>query len=192
MTKRPYLKPGRLADVLALIQVLAFDPHAHRSEAAVIETELGPPSSSAEGWIALAKEHPEMFRVSGEGEHPLSLVARHVQPRDQSGMRGPLSQEFTNVLIKAAIELHDRQADAAAWWKHLIPLWTALIAAALAIASSLLTLRFSHPVVSGRFVRAGEAYPDAVLLDTATGRYCYGDIVGQKNPSNVPSCHDLH
>ena len=129
MTKRPYLKPGRLADVLALIQVLAFDPHAHRSEAGVIEKELGPPASSAEGWIALAKEHPEMFRVSGEGEHPLSLVARHVQPRDQSGMRGPLSQEFTNVLIKAAIELHDRQADAAAWWKHLIPLWTALIAA---------------------------------------------------------------
>ena len=44
MTKRPYLKPGRLADVLALIQVLAFDPHAHRSEAGVIEKELGPTS----------------------------------------------------------------------------------------------------------------------------------------------------
>lgn len=100
----------------------------------------------------------------------IRLGPAHHQPRDQSGKREPLSQEFTNVLIKAAIELHDRQADAAAWWKHLIPLWTALIAAAVAVASSLLTLRFSHPVESGRFVRAGEAYPDAVLLDTATGR----------------------
>jgi hypothetical protein len=119
-----------------LIQVLAFDPDAHRSESGVIEKELGPPSSSAGGWIALAKEHPETFRVSGEGEHPLSLVARHaVQPGDQSGKREPLSQEFTNVLIKTAIELHDRQVDTAAWWKHLMPLWTAHIAAAVAIAS---------------------------------------------------------
>lgn len=70
---------GRLADVLALIQVLAFDPHTHRSEAHVIDNEIGTPCS-AKGWIVLAKEHPEMFRVSEEDKHPLSLIARHVQP----------------------------------------------------------------------------------------------------------------
>ena len=128
----------------------------------------------------MRRNTPKCLEFLEKGRHPLSLVARHVQPRDKSGMRGPLSQEFTNVLIKAAIELHDRQADAAAWWKHLIPLWTALIAASLAIASSLLTLRFSHPVVSGRFVRAGEAYPDAVLLDTALDGTAMGILWGKR------------
>jgi hypothetical protein len=79
MTKRPYIKHGRLADVLALIQVLAFDPHTHRSEAHVIDKEIGTPCS-AKGWVELAKEHPEMFRVSDEAKRPLSLIARHVQP----------------------------------------------------------------------------------------------------------------
>jgi len=32
MSKGPYTKPGRLADVLALIQVLALDPDTGRSE----------------------------------------------------------------------------------------------------------------------------------------------------------------
>jgi hypothetical protein len=193
MTKAAYTKPGRLADVLALIKVLAFDPHTHRSESGVIEKELGQPST-ADGWISLAKEHPEMFRVSDEARHPLSLVARHVQPaipNDPDKKRLPLSPEFTQTLINTAVELHDRQAEAAAWWKHLMPLWAALLAGVVAIASSVATLRWGHPLVSGRFVHAGDPYPDAILLDTATGRYCYGDIAGQKNPSNVPSCKDL-
>jgi hypothetical protein len=45
MTKGTYTEPGRLGDVLALIQVLAFDPDTHRSESGIIEKELGPPAS---------------------------------------------------------------------------------------------------------------------------------------------------
>lgn len=48
MTKEPYTKAGRLGDVLALIQMLAFDPDTHRSESGIIEKELGPPTSSTE------------------------------------------------------------------------------------------------------------------------------------------------
>jgi hypothetical protein len=191
MTKGTYTKRGRLGDVLALIQVLAFDPDTHRSESGIVEKELGPPVSSTGGWVALAKEHPEIFRVSDEARNPLSLVARHVQPSDPTKKRPPLSAEFTQTLIKTAIELHDRQMDAAARWKHFVPLWTALITGLLVIASSLLTLKFAHPTQPGRFVRAGDPFPDAILLDTVTGRYCYGDMAGQKNPSNVPSCKDL-
>lgn len=191
MTQRPYTKLGRLADVLALIQVLAFDPHAHRSESGISE-ELGQPASAAQGWIALAKEHPELFRVSATADHPLSLVARHVLPRDASEKRGPLSQEFTNVLIKTAIELHDREVAAGGWWKQFAPpLLAALIAGALAIGSQFLAQRVSHPVATGRFVHMGNPYSEGILLDTATGRYCYGEISGQKNSSNVPSCKDL-
>jgi len=191
MTKGAYTKPGRLGDVLALIQVLAFDPDTHRSESGIIEKELGSPASSKEGWVALAKEHPEIFRVSDEAKHPLSLVARHVQPSDPTKKRPPLSAEFTQTLINTAIELHDRQKDAAARWRHFVPLWTALITGVLVIASSVLTLKLSHPTPPGRFIRAGDPFPDSILLDTVTGRYCYGDIAGQKNPSNVPSCKDL-
>jgi hypothetical protein len=193
MTKRPYIKHGRLADVLSLIQVLAFDPHTHRSEAHVIDKEIGQPCSS-KGWVELAKEHPEMFRVSDEAKRPLSLIARHAQPvipGDPEKKRQPLTPEFTQTLIKTAIDLHDRQAQEADWWKHLMPLWSALLAGMLAILSSIATLRYGHPMTSERFVHAGDQYPDAILLDTATGRYCYGDIVGQKNPSNIPSCKDL-
>jgi hypothetical protein len=92
MTKGAYTKPGRLSDVLALIQVLAFDPDTHRSESGIIEKELGSPASSKEGWVALAKEHPEIFRVSDEAKHPLSLVARHVQPSDQLRNDRPCQQ----------------------------------------------------------------------------------------------------
>ena len=191
MTKRPYTNHGRLSDVLALIQVLAFDPHTHRSESGIKE-ELGHPVSESQGWTALAKEHPELFRVSSTADHPLSLVAHHVLPRDASEKRGPLSQEFTNVLIKTAIELHDRQVDAAAWWQQFMPpLLAALIAGGLTTGAQLVTLRWSQPIATGRFIHAGNPFPDAILLDTATGRYCYGDIAGQKNPSNVPSYKDL-
>ena len=71
------------------------------------------------------------------------------------------------------------------------PLLAALIAGGLAIGAQFLALRLSHPATSGRLIHAGDPYPDAILLDTATGRYCYGDIVGQKNASNIPSCKDL-
>jgi len=151
MTKGAYTRPGRLGDVLALIQVLAFDPDTHRSESGIIEKELGQPTSSKEGWVALAKEHPEIFRVSDEAKHPLSLVARHVQPSDPTKKRPPLSPEFTQTLINTAIELYDRQRDAAARRKHVVPLWTALITGVLVIASSLMTLKLAQPHSSRAF-----------------------------------------
>ena len=194
MAKSAYTKSGRLADVLALIQVLAFDPHTHRSESGVIDREIGTPAS-ATGWMVLAKEHPELFRVSEEASHPLSLIARHVQPvipGDPDKKRLPLSPEFTQTLVKTAIDLHDRQIEAAAWWKHWMPLWAVLLGGVLAGVSSFATLRWGHPTVSNRFVRAGDPYPDPILLDTETGRFCYGEIPGQKNPSNIPSCQSVH
>jgi len=42
---RRYLQPGRLNDVLALIQVLAFDMYSHRSERGLQEELQGKPQS---------------------------------------------------------------------------------------------------------------------------------------------------
>jgi hypothetical protein len=138
MTKGAYTKPGRLSDVLALIQVLALDEHSHRSEPGVKQELQGNPSSS-NSWITLAKEHPEFFRVKLEGEHVLALVARHVMPRNSAGIQA-MPDELTHTLLKTAIDLHDRQVSAAERWKNFVPLWAALIGGIFGTLSVLITL----------------------------------------------------
>ena len=81
-----YTKPGRLSDVMALIQVLALDKSAHRSEQGLQQELQGLPRS-ASSWTQVAKEHPEFFRVAPEGTHIVSLIARHVLPRDENNQR---------------------------------------------------------------------------------------------------------
>ena len=60
--KEKYVKNGRLEDVLSLLQVLALDKSSHRSEGG-LKKELYSVPVSANGWLALAKDHPEFFRV---------------------------------------------------------------------------------------------------------------------------------
>jgi hypothetical protein len=137
---RPYTKTGRLADVLALLQVLALDPDARRSEEGMQGELQGTPQSAAD-WFTLAREHHEFFRVS-ESTHGLSLVARHVIPK--IGEKRPsLPPDFVGALFQTAITLHDRQIAAAEWWKSLIPLASALAAAIIASATTLFTLWLS-------------------------------------------------
>jgi hypothetical protein len=192
MSNHPYTKSGRLNDVLALVQVLAFDRYAHRRESGIINKELGPPISS-EGWITLAKAHPELFRVSDEEKSPLSLVARHVTPHDKDGKTPPLDPQFTQVLIKTAIDLHDRQVAAAERWKqYVLPLLPALIGGVAAVLVTLLTLHFSGSAKTGRFVPTKEN-GGLILLDTATGQLCRaeGSKVNIDN-SFLSNCHDIH
>jgi hypothetical protein len=140
MTAGPYTKTGRLADVLALIQVLAFDENTHRSIAGIQE-ELQTSPTSGESWSSVAGEHPEFFRVRKEAKRPLSLVARHVLPEDIEGRR-PISPELAHRLLETAIDLHDRQVSAAERWKSFVPLWSALIGGVFGTGSALLTLWF--------------------------------------------------
>jgi hypothetical protein len=135
MTKRPYTKAGRLADVLALIQVLALDPDTARSEDGMTKELQGQPISATK-WYELAKEHHEFFRVA-EHEHGLSLVARYVLPKD--GDRRPtLPPDFVGSLLQTAITIHDRQVQASEWWKTFIPLLGVLIASIFGIASTVI------------------------------------------------------
>ncbi len=122
----PLVRTGRLQDVLALIQVLALDEHAHRSVNG-LDTELqGLPRSSA-SWAALAAEHPEFFRLHESAEHGVSLVARHVLPKNEQGKR-ELPPDFTGKLLGLAVDLHDRQLKRASAWEVSIPLLVAVIA----------------------------------------------------------------
>jgi len=140
MTKGPYTKAGRLADVLALIQVLALDPDTKRSEEGMTKELQGPPVS-ASLWFAVAKEHREFFRVNPDLHTGLSLVSRYVLPKSEEGdKRPPLSPEFAAALLQTAITIHDRQISAAERWKSFLPLWAALIGGIFGTLSTLATL----------------------------------------------------
>lgn len=147
MMAGPYTKTGRISDVLALIQVLALDEHTHRSESGLTSELQGKPAS-ASSWLTLGKEHPEFFRVRTDGEnsradkeHALSLVARHVMPRNEQGRR-QLPSEMIHRLLETAIDLHDRQMSVAERWKNFVPLWAALIGGIFGTFSALITLWF--------------------------------------------------
>ena len=143
-----YLEPGHLADVLALIQVLAFDEHVHRSEGSnkgkdrrglQYELEGEPTSASSSTWKEIAKSHPEFFRVDSKpgSVHSISLVARHVAPKDDSGVRA-LPPEFVGLLLETAINLYDRQVKLAERWTYLIPIWVTLVGSLFSLFAILL------------------------------------------------------
>lgn len=138
MKKGPYTKAGRLADVMALIQVLALDPDTKRSEDGMTKELQGSPSS-AESWFDVAKEHREFFRVNPNLESSMSLVSRYVLPKE-GDKRPALSPDFTAALLQTAITIHDRQTSAAERWKSFMPLWAALIGGIFGTLSTLATL----------------------------------------------------
>ena len=109
-----YGSPETLADVMALIQVLAqAHNRAIRSETGLVEELQGKPTSkNVDGWVALARSHPEFFRVNIDSEDKtprVSLIARHVLANNDQGKRPALSQEATSMLLELAISLHDRE-----------------------------------------------------------------------------------
>jgi Flp pilus assembly protein CpaB len=129
-----YLKDGRLEDVLALIQVLALDEYAHRSEDG-LKAELQSKPKSANSWTDLAKEHLEFFRVLKDGKNAISLVLRHVS-EDTGIKRSPLHPEQTQALLNTAIELHDREIRRNQRWAILIPIWVAVIGGIVVLLSA--------------------------------------------------------
>lgn len=140
-----YLGSGRLADVLALLQVLSYSQKTRRTHDGLME-ELQRAPLSAKTWITLAEQHPEFFRVRHRSPTPdhVSLIARVVQEieerEDGDEMHPILSPDVANKLMELAIELHDRQLGRRDRWKTVtIPICGALIAAAAAIAASVIS-----------------------------------------------------
>ncbi len=134
---KTYLIKGRLADVLALIQVLGLDRRGHRGEQGLQEELYGKPKSST-SWSKVAKEHPEFFRVDDSKEHGISLIARHVTEPNENGIR-ELSLDLIKKLIEIAIELHDRQKELADKWKTWLPIIAVIIAGLINVIVTLYT-----------------------------------------------------
>jgi hypothetical protein len=139
-----YVTGGRLADVMALIQILAFDPSARRSSDG-LDKQLARGPLSASTWTELATLHPEFFRVL-EGEpgqrESISLVARFVLEAVPNAAgetkTPPLGAEVTSTLMNLAVQLHDREVQRRDRWKTvLVPVIVAILAAAASITAAL-------------------------------------------------------
>ena len=133
-----YTKPGRLTDILALIQVLAFDEYRHRSEKGIKEELQGKPTST-ETWTKVAQEQPEFFRVHSDEDLGISLVARHVLPKNQDE-KYVMPPEFVGQLLSTAIQIYDRQVKLDERWTYLIPIYVVLIGAFVRLAWKLFSL----------------------------------------------------
>lgn len=129
-TKKPYLKTNRLADVLALIQVLALDKDTHRSESGLTDELQGKPKS-AKNWETVSNEHPEFFRVKTAGVNSISLVSRHVLPETNGVKELPIG--FTQKLFETAIQLHDKQVKRSEKWKVWIPILAVIISGTISL-----------------------------------------------------------
>ena len=139
---KQYLNPSRLADMLGLIQVLALDEHAHRSEDG-LQSELQGPPRSGPSWTEIARGHPEFFRVRPGGDHGVSLIARHVLPKNDQGIR-QLPSDFAGQLIATAVDLHHRQVKRSERWTYLVPIWVALITGIFVLGAVVLKAAFGR------------------------------------------------
>jgi hypothetical protein len=140
---KEYLIPGRLEDVVALIQVLGLDPeHARRSDKA-LEEELQAKPASAQRWSDVAKQHTEFFRVNVQHEYPVSLIARDVGKRT-GDRRPPLSVEFVQELVKTAVGIHDIQVKRSQTWTLYIPVGAAVLAGVVAIVAAIINVMSGH------------------------------------------------
>lgn len=121
MKKFSYTKKYRLADVLALIQVLAMYEYAHRTHDGIQKEFQGDPRSAG-SWIQIAKEHQEFFRVrEGKGTE-ISLIARHAKEGYPE-----LTSEYTAKLMETAIKIHDSQLNSSRSWTFWMPVIGAFI-----------------------------------------------------------------
>jgi hypothetical protein len=138
-----YLLPGRLQDVVLLIQYLAPDDRGQVYDETIRkELGVGPSSQGATSWAEVAREHPEFFRVSGEtANKAISLLAKFAMRKSESG-RPP--HELLAALIEVAMKMEVRQAKAEERRRAYLPLITALIAGAFTLVATMLPRWLGH------------------------------------------------
>jgi hypothetical protein len=133
MKKRPYLEVNRLADVISLIQILGLHAYRHRTERGLTQDAAQPNPRSARDWKEIAKEHPEFFRVDDSEKFGVSLISRHVLPKDRNDER-ELPPGFVQLLIQTALQLHTSQLQESRFWIQIVlPVVTAILGSVLSL-----------------------------------------------------------
>lgn len=154
MAENPYLKPGRLADVIAAITALG-NYRYYKLTFEKCADRISNKPKDAERWGKILADHPEFFRISPT-DQKASLVWRRQHPKrydpkhsieisreefdalsteERNGItRRPLEASEITALINVAVDLHERALDqkkASRWW---IPILTATLAFAGGLA----------------------------------------------------------
>lgn len=158
MGKNPYLKPGRLTDVIAAITVLG-NYKFYKLDAGGWAMRISGGGKSAQHWGEVFDEHPEFFRRATVGQNKFSLVWRRQFPRnfdvdaeaehlpdheidgtsESRISRRPLNPSEITALIGVAVELHQaalNQSNSRRWW---IPIAAAVLGFAGAVSGALLS-----------------------------------------------------
>jgi hypothetical protein len=143
MARGSYLLPGRLEDVVLLIQYLAPDDRGQVYDETIRkELGVGPSSPGVTSWAEVARQHPEFFRVSGDtANKAISLLAKFAMRKSESGQA---PHELLAALIEVAMKLEERQAKAAERRHVYLPLITALIAGAFTLVATMLPRWLGH------------------------------------------------
>lgn len=160
-----YRNPGRLADVLALIQTLGLHPYqTHRNESQLVRELCRSPKSACASWTELARLHPEFFRVSlpdakrpdmsnddddyvdDDPDYPVSLIARHQGMRtlkvgSSELLKIPrIEADVLKALVELAGSMHDQEETRNTKW---FPLGGQFLAALGPIVGAALALIFT-------------------------------------------------
>jgi hypothetical protein len=139
--KSPYLKPGRLQDILAAIQTMAIYRKYRRSAGEWARLISGNKTKSVH-WIEIFNDHPEFFRPSetypgfyalvwrratddrfhtglGRVLLPAEIALLSIRDRKRYLTRAPVPEVHIKTLMDAAIDLHQRAVDEyrdRRWW----------------------------------------------------------------------------
>ncbi|MDX2370543.1 MAG: N-carbamoyl-L-amino acid amidohydrolase [Colwellia sp.] len=152
MSKLPYLKDQRLADVIAAIQVMSTYKF-YKLDFIGWSKKITGSEGDAEEWKQIFIEHPEFFRLNND-KQKVSLVWRrsyqrnfHVddekiltreeidklptKERSERISRAPLSNNDTATLISTAVNLHTRAIESEKEKRWLLPSLVTILAVCL-------------------------------------------------------------
>ena len=137
-----YLRPNRLSHVIAAITVMGLHQEYKQSVSDWVYRLTGIVEDKQTDelkthWRNIFKQHPEFFRESTTDEDNFSLILRRALGK-RAGVREPLTDTQTKLLIDASITLHGKQVDQRRdqrWWINLlVPLVGGVLGAAIGVS----------------------------------------------------------
>lgn len=154
MTKPPYLRPNRLADVIAAIQFMSLNVRSSQPCERWAYYISGD-TSKADHWRQVFNEHPEFFRKSADNEDHYALIWRRASPRlfyrkedrlltkpEFDGLpvegrtfvsRVRVPEAEIKTLVDIAIELHSNAREQQTDWRWWVPIVAGVVATLVAV-----------------------------------------------------------
>jgi hypothetical protein len=154
MARSPYLKPNRLADIIAAIQFMAM----HERSTLLPENwahGISGDEDKAAHWDVVFRDHPEFFRPSPNNPGFYALIWRQALPRlyyrsesrmitpaeyaamtqQQRGLvsRPPVPEQQVKTLIDIAIGLHEKARQQHADWRWWVPIVASFVGSLVAV-----------------------------------------------------------